>query len=73
MQHGQTRTQTIGISLKTIYTKATVRKNTMRQDNFGKCSRCHHFSEIFQYVINRRKNANWEHGGRNGLKNTPFL
>ena len=28
-----------------IYTKATVRKKTMRQDNFRTCSRCHSFSE----------------------------
>ena len=28
-------------------TKTTVRKNTMRQDNFRKCSRCHRFNEIF--------------------------
>ena len=42
---------------KYIYTKVTVRKNTMRGDNFRKCSRCHRFSEIFQCVINRRRNT----------------
>ena len=43
---------------KYIYTEATVRKKTMREDNFSKCSGCHRFSEIFQCVINRRMNTN---------------
>ena len=43
---------------KYIYTKATVRKKSMRQDNFRKCSRCHRISKIFQCVINRRRNTN---------------
>ena len=30
----------------------------MSQDNFRKCSRCHRFSEIFRYVINRQMNTN---------------
>ena len=29
----------------------------MRQDNFKKCYKCHRFSEIFQCVINRRRNT----------------
>ena len=29
----------------------TVRKKTIRNDNFRKCSRCHRFSEIFQCAI----------------------
>ena len=41
-----------------IYTKATVRTNTMRQDNFRKRFKCHRFNEIFQCVINRRRNTN---------------
>ena len=32
-------------------------ENTMRQDNFRKCSRCQRFNEIFQYLINRRRNT----------------
>ena len=39
-------------------TKAIVRKNTMREVIFRKCSRCHRFSEIFQCIINRRRNTN---------------
>ena len=30
----------------------------MEQDNFRKLSTCHRFSEIFQWLINRRRNAN---------------
>ena len=41
-----------------IYTKATVRKKAMRQDNFRKRSRCHYFSEVFQWVLNRWRNTN---------------
>ena len=44
---------------KYIYTKVNLRKKTMRQNNFSKCSRCHRFSEIFQYVINRWINTNY--------------
>ena len=44
--------------LEDIYTKATVRQKTTRQDNFGKCSTCHRFSEIFQRIKNRRRNKN---------------
>ena len=43
---------------KYTYIKATVRKKTMKLDNFRKCSRCHCFSEIFQCVINRQMNTN---------------
>ena len=36
-----------------MLTKETcaVRKKTIRNDNFRKCSRCHRFSEIFQCAI----------------------
>ena len=43
---------------KYIYTKAIARKNTLRQDNFRKCSWCHHFSKRFQCVIKRQSNTN---------------
>ena len=38
--------------------KVFVRKNTMRQGNFRKCSRYHRFSKIIQSVISRRRNTN---------------
>ena len=43
---------------KCIYTKITVRKETMRRNDFRKCSRSHHFSKIFQCVIKRLINTN---------------
>ena len=47
--------------LENIFTQKlqSVRKKTMRQDHFRKCSRCQHFSEIFKYIINRRMNTNF--------------
>ena len=40
----------------------------MGRDNFGKCSTCHHFSEVFQCVINRRRYTNSRIFRRNDFK-----
>ena len=50
--------QTVGSFQKIYLHKTTVKKKTMRQGDFRKCSRCHRFSKIFQCVINRRMNTN---------------
>ena len=48
-----------GKFLENIYTKKLLLRNKiMGQYNFRKCSMFHPFSEMFQCVINRRRNAN---------------
>ena len=46
------------LKFQNFNTKGALRKNIMRQVSFRKCSRCHRFSEIFQCVINWRRNTN---------------
>ena len=41
-----------------MYIKVTVRKKTLRQDNFRKCPRCHRFSEISQWVDEQDRGMN---------------